>query len=49
MEKLKIETYHGQKYAKSKKPAKEHKYIGRFYYYPNKTFYRFDDIPYENK
>ena len=27
MEELKIEIYHGQKYAKSKKPAKEHKHI----------------------
>ena len=49
MEELKIETYHAQKSAKSPKPAKELKYIGWFYYYPNKTFYRFDDIPYENK
>ena len=46
---LEIEIYHGQKYAKSSKPLEEHKHRGWFYHYPTKTFYRWDDIPYENK
>ena len=34
-------------YVESKTPINEHKYIGWFYHYPTKLFYRWNDIPWQ--
>ena len=36
-------------YVESEIPVNEHKYIGWFYYYPTKKFYRWNDLPWEIK
>ena len=32
-------------YIESKIPAEKHKYLGWFYHYPTKKFYRWNDFP----
>ena len=36
-------------YVESKIPVEKHKYLGWFWYYPTKKFYRWNDIPYHIK